>query len=76
MIRESKIKKIKEIYKPGMRIRLLKMNDFQAPPIGTEGIIIGVDDIGSIMVAWDTGSSLSVVLDEDEIEIITGCEDV
>ena len=30
----------------------------------------GVDDIGSVMVAWDNGSGLNVVLDEDEIEII------
>ena len=53
-----------------MRIRLIKMDDFQAPPVGTEGTIRGVDDIGSVMVAWDTGSSLSVALGEDQIEII------
>ena len=61
---------IKEQYKPGMRVRLLKMNDFQAPPIGTEGTVRGVDDIGSVMVAWDNGSGLNVVLDEDDIEIL------
>ncbi|MBO4879722.1 MAG: DUF4314 domain-containing protein [Clostridia bacterium] len=37
----------------------------QAPPIGTEGTVIGVDDIGSIMVNWDNGSSLSVAYGED-----------
>ena len=42
---------IKERYKPGMRVKLLKMNDIQAPPIGTEGTVRGVDDIGSVMVA-------------------------
>lgn len=68
------IKRIKETYLPGMRIRLIKMDDVQAPPIGTEGTIRGVDDIGSVMVAWDTGSSLNVVLDEDEIEILSGGE--
>ncbi len=54
-----------------MRVRLLRMDDLQAPPIGTEGTIRGVDDIGSVMVAWDNGSGLNVVLDEDEIEILT-----
>lgn len=68
------IKRIKETYLPGMRIRLIKMDDVQAPPIGTEGTVRGVDDIGSVMVAWDTGSSLNVVLDEDEIEILSGGE--
>ena len=53
-----------------MRVSLLKMNDFQAPPIGTEGTILGGDDIGSVMVAWDNGCGLNVVLDEDRIEIL------
>lgn len=61
---------IKNKYLPGMRVRLLKMNDFQAPPIGTEGTVRGVDDIGSVMVAWDTGSRLSVILGEDVIEFV------
>lgn len=68
--KEILIQKIKEQYKPGMRVRLLRMDDLQAPPIGTEGTIRGVDDIGSVMVAWDNGSGLNVVLDEDEIEIL------
>jgi len=70
----NEVKTIKETYLPGMRVRLIKMDDFQAPPIGTEGTVRGVDDIGSVMVIWDTGSSLNVVLGEDEIEIITGGE--
>lgn len=64
------IQKIKEIYVKGMRVRLVKMNDTQAPPIGCEGTVRGVDDIGSVEVLWDTGSMLNVVLGEDEIEII------
>ena len=61
---------IKDTYQPGMRIKLLKMNDIQAPPTGCKGTVKGVDDVGSVMVAWDTGSSLSVILGEDEIEIL------
>ena len=41
------------------------MDDPQAPPIGTQGTVLGVDDIGSIMVAWDNGSGLSVAFGED-----------
>ena len=65
------VKRVKEMYKHGMRVRLVKMDDIQAPPSGTEGTVRGVDDIGSIMVSWDTGSKLNVVLGEDEIEIVT-----
>lgn len=60
----------KETFKPGMRVRLLKMDDDQAPPIGTEGTVLGVDDIGSLLMSWDTGSSLNVVMGEDVVEII------
>ena len=37
----------------------------QAPPIGTKGTVIGVDDIGSIMVRWDNGCGLSVAYGVD-----------
>ena len=36
MRNDIEVKKVKETYKPGMRIRLIKMDDFQAPPVGTE----------------------------------------
>lgn len=46
------------------------MNETQAPPIGTEGTVLGVDDIGSVMVKWDNGSRLNVILNKDVIEIM------
>ncbi len=61
---------IKERYPIGTRVKLTEMNDQYAPPIGTLGTVEGVDDIGSIMVAWDTGSHLSVVYGEDRCEKI------
>ncbi|WP_027397127.1 DUF4314 domain-containing protein [Anaerovibrio lipolyticus] len=64
------IEQAKATYLAGMRVRLVKMDDIQAPPIGIEGTVIGVDDIGSVMVAWDNGSGLNVVLGEDEIEVV------
>lgn len=66
----DEIVKAKATYLAGMRVRLVKMDDIQAPPIGIEGTVIGVDDIGSVMVAWDNGSGLNVVLGEDEIEVV------
>ena len=46
------------------------MDDPQAPPIGTRGTVIGVDDIGSIMVDWDNGSGLSVAYGEDRCKVV------
>lgn len=56
---------IKERYPKGTRVELVKMDDCQAPPIGTQGTVTGVDDTGSILVNWDNGSGLNVVFGED-----------
>ena len=60
------VEKLKKEYPKGTRVQLVAMDDFQAPPIGTKGTVIGVDDTGSIMVAWDNGSSLNVVYNVDK----------
>ena len=60
------VEKIRKKYPEGTRVKLVKMDDFQAPPVGTKGTVIGVDDTGSIMVSWDNGSSLNVVYDVDK----------
>ena len=57
---------LRERFPQGARVELLRMDDAQAPPIGTCGTVIGVDDTGSIMVAWDNGSSLHVLYGIDE----------
>ena len=61
---------LRRVYPAGTRVVLRKMDDPQAPKIGTEGTVCGVDDAGSILVHWDNGSSLSVVYGEDICERI------
>ena len=60
------VEKIKKEYPVGTRVELVRMDDIQAPPIGTLGTVIGVDDTASIMVAWDNGSSLNVIYNVDK----------
>ena len=52
-------------YPAGTRIELIEMWDFQASPVGTQGTVLGVDDMGDLLVNWDTGSSLKVVYGVD-----------
>ena len=59
------VERIRKEYPVGTRVELVRMDDPQAPPVGTKGIVRGVDDIGSIMVRWDNGSTLSVAYGED-----------
>ena len=54
----------------GKRIRINHMDDMLPVPDGTEGIITGVDDIGQIQVKWDNGSTLSVIDEIDDYEIL------
>lgn len=64
-MRNCILEELKKQYPVGSRVELTKMEDVQAPPIGMKGTVLGVDDIGSIMVAWDNGSSLNVVYGVD-----------
>ncbi len=64
------VERIRKDYPKGTRVKLLKMDDIQAPPIGTMGTVCGVDDTGSILVCWDNGSGLNVVYGEDLCEKI------
>ncbi len=59
------VERIRKEYPVGSRVELVQMDDPQAPPVGTKGTVRGVDDIGSIMVAWDNGCCLSVAYGED-----------
>jgi hypothetical protein len=62
-----KVNTLKSLYPNGTRVKLLEMEDPFAPPIGTLGTVIGVDDIGSILVSWDNGQSLNVLYGIDKI---------
>ena len=67
----EKVEGIRKRYPIGSRVELVFMDDIQAPPVGTQGTVRGVDDIGSIMVSWDNGSSLSVAYGEDSCRRIS-----
>lgn len=62
------LEQIKVAYPCGTRIELLEMDDEQAPPIGTQGTVLGVDDLGSLLVAWDNGSRLNVLSGVDRVK--------
>ena len=67
----EQVESIRKQYPAGCRVELLQMEDAQAPPIGTCGTVTGVDDTGSILVAWDNGSGLNVIYGEDRVRIVS-----
>lgn len=71
MISREIIQKLKKTYPVGTRVKLIQMEDIQAPPTGTLGTVYGVDAIGSILVKWDNGSMLNVIFRVDRIEKVS-----
>ncbi len=70
-INDKKIEKIKSKYIKGTRIQLIKMFDKIHPvPEGTKGIVDFVDDIGTIHMKWENGSSLGLITGVDKFKII------
>ena len=59
------VERVRKDYPIGSLVELVKMDDLQAPPVGTRGTVQGVDDNASIMVSWDNGSGLNVIYGED-----------
>ena len=55
------VERVRSEYPKGCRVELIFMDDPQAPPVGTCGTVIGVDDTASLLVRWDNGSGLNVV---------------
>ena len=66
-IRKDTLQMLKEKYPTGCKVELISMNDPYNTTLkpGEHGTVIHVDDIGTIHVNWDNGSSLGVVFRED-----------
>lgn len=58
---KERLEQLRSAYPDGTRIVLLQMDDAQAPPNGTKGTVVGVDDTGSLLVHWDNGGTLNVL---------------
>lgn len=66
----KQIEILRKKYPIGTRIKLVHMDDIQAPPTGTLGTVRYVDDIGTIHIKWDNGSSLGLVVGKDNFVVI------
>ena len=70
-ISREALKRLRERYPAGTRVELLSMDDEFAPPPGTLGTVLEVDDIGSLIMHWDNGSGLNVVYGVDYVQKVT-----
>jgi len=76
IMRPEQVKRIKKQYPAGTRICCDGMPDDPYPiEPGTLGSVIRVDDIGSVMVHWDNGRSLSLVPGVDSFHVVDQTQD-
>ena len=67
---KKQVENLREQYPRGTRVELIRMDDPQAPPVGTKGTVIAVDDIGTIKVKWDNGSTLGIAFGADVCRVL------
>ena len=68
LLSEAKLRQLQAEFPTGARVELVRMDDPQAPPVGTKGTVRLVDAIGSLVVDWDNGSGLNVIYGEDVVK--------
>lgn len=73
-IAKETLARLKEEYPCGSRVELVHMNDPYNTRLkpGCKGTVVAVDDIGTIHVRWDCGSSLGVAYGEDVCRKVAG----
>ena len=75
-ISKEELDKLRKEYPAGARVELICMDDPYNKKLhpGSKGTVRFVDDMGTIHVRWDCGSSLGVVYGEDSCRVIEGDE--
>jgi len=67
-IHPEMLKTLRSYYRPGTRVELVRMEDpYTRLKPGDRGSVSFIDDTGTVVVDWDSGSRLGVVFGEDEI---------
>lgn len=70
ILKQNQVESLKKQYPKGTEVELIEMDDFQAPPSGTKGIVRYVDDAGTIHVRWENGSGLGLIYGQDQFKKI------
>lgn len=59
-------------YPPGTRIELACLcNEEPGMPVGLRGTVVGVDDQPALLINWDNGRTLSLLIGEDQFRTLT-----
>jgi len=69
MKRSVEVERLRRQYPAGIRVRLISMDDpYTSLKPGDTGTITGIDDMGTLQMIWDNGSTLGLIPGEDWFE--------
>ena len=69
IISKAALEARRAMYKPDSRVELVSTTDpYTSLKPGDKGTVCHIDDIGTVFVAWDNGSTLGMAYGADEIK--------
>lgn len=65
------VARMREKYPPGTRVEVVALcNEEEHLKPGMKGTVMGVDDQPALLVHWDNGSSLSLLIGQDSFRVL------
>ena len=65
------VERMREKYPPGTRVEVVSLcNVEEHLKPGMKGTVVGVDDQPALLVDWDNGSSLSLLIGKDHFTVL------
>ena len=62
---------LRKKYPTGTKLQLISMRDEKYPILpGTIGVVTHIDDLGSIHMKWQNGSSLAIIPEVDSFKVV------
>ena len=72
---KSYLAQLRKQYPIGTKIQLISMRDEKYPILpGTIGEVTHIDDLGSIHMKWQNGSSLAIIPEVDSFRVVPAAE--
>lgn len=68
---ESYLEQLRKQYPKGTKLQLISMRNEKYPILpGTIGEVTHIDDLGSIHMKWQNGSSLALIPEVDSFKVV------
>ena len=65
------VERMRKQYPPGTRVEVISLcNEEEHLKPGMKGTVVGVDDQPALLVNWDNGGSLSLLIGQDHFRVL------